>query len=228
MASQTIFQVRHDTFPALGEQDKERAVVNRFASQIQVDFVTQLILGGYAYHMQVGTEITGVETGAALDDQLAFMLADNTAGYCMMPLLYEATPGPIETATILQAALTVDRLIARYDSGGAAYVPANLRGDDPKVAVGDFYIQSTDLIPAAQSSGADCIELARRDFTEDALDPTIGYPGAWRTQVYSINERPPCAIIGVGSIVCQFGAASDQPLSYGALQFAQFDKNLVV
>ena len=227
MANQTIFQVRHKTPVALGEEQKDRAIVNQFGAQVQVDFFTQLILSGYAYHMQVGTEITGVETCAALDDELAFMLADNTAGYCMMPLLYEATPGPVEAATILQAALTVDKLIVRYASGGTAYVPANLRGDDKHSAVGTFYVQSTDLVPAAQSAGAGCIELARQDFLEDTLDPTIGFPGEWKTQVYSIRERPPCAIIGVGSIVCQFGAASDQPLAYGALEFAQFDSNLV-
>jgi len=79
MGSQTIFQVRHDTFPALGEQDKERAVVNRMASQIQVDFFTQLVLGGYAYHMQGGTEIVGIAATVAIDDQKCTMLADNSA-----------------------------------------------------------------------------------------------------------------------------------------------------
>jgi len=228
MALDKTFKVRHNTIAPVAEGMADQAVVNRMGFQVVTDFFTQMILSGRAYHVQVGTEDAGVETAAALDDQLAFMICDNSAGNCMMPLLYEATPGVIAAATLIQAALTVDKDIVRYASGGTAYVPANLRGDDRNAASGTFYVQSDDVIPAAQSASPNCIELARQDFIEDTITTSLGYPGAWNTVIYSIRKRPACAIIDAGSIVCQLGAATDQPLSYGVLEFAQFPKALVV
>lgn len=228
MSLDKVFKVRHNSLPPVSEANADQAVVNRLGFQVVTDFFTQMILAGFAYHMQVGTEDAGVETCAALDDELAFMIADNAVGCCMMPLLYEATPGVIAGATLLQAALTVDKDIVRYSSGGTAYVPANLRADDRNAANGVFYVQSTDLIPVAQSASPNCIELARQDFLENALANTLGYPGTWNTLIYSIRKRPACAIIDAGSIVCQLGAATDQPLSYGVLEFAQFDSDLVI
>lgn len=228
MALDRAFQVRHKSLVPVSEASAHKAVINRFGFQVVADFFTQMILSGFAYHMQVGTEATGVETPQELDDQLAFMLADNVAGYCMIPLLYEATPGALAAATICEAMLEVDKAKARYNSGGTAFVPANMRGDDPNTANGTFYVASDDITPLAKSAVPDSVELARQDFIENALADSYGYPGIWHTLVYSVRTRPICAIIGVGSIVCHLGAATDQPLSYGALEFAQFDKDLVV
>ena len=116
MGSQTIFQTRHTTFPALGEQDKERAVVNRMASQIQVDFFTQLVLGGYAYHMQIGTENTGVDSTAEIDAILVWMIADNPDTYAMIPLLYEMNVG-VQDGTLVQTMLEIDKDKVRWAEG---------------------------------------------------------------------------------------------------------------
>ncbi len=129
MANQTIFQVRHKTPVALSEEKKERAIVNQFGAQVQVDFFTQLILSGYAYHMQGGTEDAGIAATVAIDDQKCTMLADNSAGYAMTPLLYEVNIGVLAGATIVQAMLEIDKDKIRYDSTGNAFVPANMRTD---------------------------------------------------------------------------------------------------
>lgn len=223
-----IFKVRHKSIPPGAEAVASQAIVNRLGFQVVTDFFTQLVLSGLAYQMQVGTEDAGVETCAALDDQLGFMLADNPAGYCLMPLLYAVNPGVVDGATLLMAMIEVDKAKARYNSGGDAYVPANLRGDDRNAANGTFYVQNADLVPLAKSAVPNSVELARRCFLENTLNPTIGYPGVWAQIVYSTQERPAMALIDVSSIVCHLGAASDQPISYGTLQFAQFDKDLVV
>ena len=227
MALDKTFRVRHNTLVPVAEAMADQAIVNRMGFQVVTDFFTQMILSGRAYHIQVGTEDAGVEISADLDDELAFIICDNSVGNCMMPLLYEATPGVIAGAKILQAALTVDKDIVRYSSAGTAYVPANLRGDDRNAASGVFYVQSDDVIPVAASASPNCIDLARQDFLEDTIAASIGYPGMWNTLVYSIRKRPSCAIIDAGSIVCQFGANTDQPVSYGCMEFAQFPKALV-
>lgn len=227
MSTQTIFQVRHSTFAALGEEEKDRAVVNRMGSAIVTDLFTQLILSGYAYHMQAGTENAGVASTGAIDDQTVSILADNSVDFAMLPLLFEVTPGVHGGATIAQAMLEIDKDKLRYNSGGNAYVPSNLRTDDSKTATGAFYV-GADISALAKSAVPNSVELARKDYTEDALANTIGYPGAWDAVVYSIATRPPCVLVGVSSIVGHVGTAGTDFTGYWVLQFAQFSKTLVI
>ena len=225
--SQTIFQVRHDLFASLNEESKDRAVVNRMGSAIVTDLFTQLILSGYAYHIQAGTEAAGIASTGAISDTTVSILADNSANFAMLPLLFEVNPGVHGGATIAQAMLEVDKDIVRYNTGGTAYVPANLRTDDDKTASGTFYV-GPDITAEAKSAVPNSVELARKNYTEDALADTIGYPGAWDAVVYSIATRPPCFLIDASSIVGHVGTAGTDFTGYWVLQFAQFSKNLVV
>ena len=179
--------------------------------------------------MQAGTESTGINSTAAIADTLVWMVADNTVGNAMIPLGYDCTPGVHAGATIAMAMLEVDKDIIRYSSGGTTYVPANLRSDDPNSASGTFKIVAgAGIITAAKSAVPNTVELARKAFTEDALADSIGYPGAWETQVYSIRRDAPVVIVDAGSIVGHFGAAGGDMVGYGSLQFAQFSKTLIV
>ena len=227
MSSQTIFQTRHSTFGALGEEEKDRAVTNRLGSVIVTDLYTQLILSGYAYHQQIGTEDAGVASTTSIDDELVWMLADNPDLLAMIPLLYEVTPGVYGGATILYSMLEVDKAKARYTSGGTAYVPSNLRTDDDKTASGTFFV-GTDVAALTKSTVPDSVELARKQYTEDALADTLGYPGIWDASVYDINKRPACVLVGVSSLLCHFGTNNTDATGYGVLQFAQFASALVV
>ena len=226
MARDDVFIVRQSSLPAVGESNNERAVINRMGFQVVTDFLVQLTLSGYAYHMQLGTEDAGVNSTTAIDDQRASMVADNVAGKAMIPLLYEVTPGVISTATLVQAMLELDKDKVRYTSGGTAYVPANLRGDDNNAASGSFYV-GPDVTIAAKSAVPNSVEFARKFFTEDALADTIGYPGAWSPEVYSARTRPIAVLLDAASIVGHFGSASADVTGYAVIQFAQFDKALV-
>ena len=222
MSRDDIFLTRHSSIPAISEAVAERAIINRMGMQIVCDFYTQLCLSGLTYHMQAGTEDAGVALTGALDDTLAFILADNPAGYAMIPLLYEVNPGVLAGVTILQAMLEIDKAKARYSSGGTAYVPANLNNDgDAAAASGVFYVCAADIVALAKSAVPLSVELARKTFTEDALADTIGYPGAWDPCVFSARSRPLALINGVGSIVAQAGGPTADATGYGVLQFAQ-------
>src|SRR3990167_9619571 len=227
MARDDVFIVRHSSTPAVGESNAERAVINRAGFQVVTDFLTQITLAGWGYHMQLGTEDAGVASTTAIDDALASMVADNVAGKAMIPLLYEVTPGVLATATIVQAMLELDKDKARYSSGGTAYVPANLRGDDNHSASGSFYV-GPDVTAAAKSAVPNSVEFARKFYTDDALTDSIGYPGAWEACVYSIRNRQPLVLIDAASVIGHFGAATADVTGYAVLQFAQFDKALVV
>ena len=131
MAREDVFRVRNTSWPALGESGQEQAVINRSGSLIVTDFLTQLILGGWAYHIQAGTEDAPVASTAAIDDQLAFMLVDQNAGYAMLPLGVQTVIANWTTGTLFNTMLEADKDKARYNSGGTLFVPTNLRGDDP-------------------------------------------------------------------------------------------------
>ncbi|KKL59316.1 hypothetical protein LCGC14_2216590, partial [marine sediment metagenome] len=98
----------------------------------------------YEMEHKIGVELVEIAGMTnVIDDVLVAMIADNTAGNAMIPLLYEATPGVIAaTAVLAMAMLEVDKAKARYadDASGTVYVPANLRTDDPNQANGTFIV----------------------------------------------------------------------------------------
>jgi hypothetical protein len=228
MARDDIFQVRHNSIPAIGESNPERAIINRMGMQIVSDFITQMTLSGFAYHMQLGTEDAGANSTTAMDDQLASICCDNIVGQAMIPLLYEVTPGVLATATIVQAMLELDKDKVRYTSGGTAFVPANLRGDDYNAASGVGFYVGPDVTIAAKSAVPNSVELARKFFIEDTITDSLGYPGAWDPLVYSARLRPIAVLIDASSIIGHFGAATADVVGYAVLQFAQFSKSLIV
>ncbi len=228
MSRDDIFLVRSSSIPAVGESNQERGILNRMGAQIVTDFFTQMVLSGYAYHMQAGTEDAGIAATVAIDDQLCTIMADNAAGEAMIPLLYEVNIGVVAAATIVQAMLEIDKDKVRYVSTGNAFVPANLRTDDPNSANGTFYV-GPDVTIAAKSAVPNSVELARKNYIEDALSPTIGYPGAWATKVYDIATRPAVVLIDASSVIGHCGSASaNDTTGYYVLQFAQFSKTLII
>lgn len=223
MSREDAFQVRHSSLPAIAEAAGERAIVNRLGAQIVVDFWTQLALSGLTFHVQAGTENTPVNATNAVDDALAFMLVDNNAGYCLIPMLYEATPSVISTATLVKAMLEIDKAKIRYSSAGTVFVPANLNAQSSAGAFsGSAYVAGgSDIIAAAKSAVPLSVQLAHRQFFEDALADTIGYPGAHVNEIYNVKNRPMAITHGASSIVAHLGSATAKVTAYGVLQFAQ-------
>jgi hypothetical protein len=220
------FLVRHTSIPAVGESNGERAVLNRMGFQVVVDFFTQLTLSGLTYHMQIGTEDAPVASTTSIDDQLSWMVADNIAGYAMIPLLYEVNIGNHTTATLENSMMELDKDKVRYTSGGTAYVPANLRGDDPNAASGSFFV-GTDVTVAAKSAVPNTVEFARRTLTEDVITTSTGIENITR-EIYSAKTRPIAVLIDASSVVLHHGVATADVNSYGVFQFAQYAKGLAV
>ena len=226
MAREDPFIVRHASWPAVGESGAERAVMNRLGSLIVTDFVDQLVLAGRAYHMQIGTETAPVNSTAAVDDQLVWMLVDNNAGYAMIPLAYEVAPEFVDTGVYGEAYLELDKDKKRYSSGGTAYTASNLRGDDPFSHNGVSYV-GTDITALAKSAVPNTLELSRRLVNEDVVtDPTTG-KFMRDTTVYSIRSRPMAVGVDVSSLCCHFGATTADLNGFGLVQWAQVEKALI-
>lgn len=226
MARDDVFLVRQASIPAVGEAVADRAVINRFGFQVVVDLFTQLAISGYTFHMQIGTEDAPVASTTSIDDALVWMLADQSVGSALIPLLYEVNIDALTTATKIISMLELDKEKARFSSGGTAFTPENLNGSDAFSFSGSAYV-GTDITAAAKTAVPDSVELARLVHSEDVIaDPGNGLLSA-RNTIYSVRERPIAVGIDACSLVAHHGAATADVNSYGILQFAQVPKALI-
>lgn len=226
MSREDGFLVRHSSWPAVGESNGERAVVNRLGSAVVTDFITQLILGGWAYHMQLGTEDAPINSTTAIDDELVWAVVDNNAGYATIPLAAQVVIANWTTATLVNAMLEIDKSKKRYSSGGTAYTPANLRGDSPRSFNGAAYV-GTDITALAKSAVPASVELWRGLVVEDAQ----ATPAAGDASImfeFTARKHVTGVLVDASSLVLHFGATTADVAGYGLLQFAQVDKAMLV
>lgn len=224
MAEQ-LFRVRHGSLPPIAEGVAEQGIVNRMGMQVVIDFFTQLALSGKTFHVQAGTEDAGFTATAAIDDELASILIDQNTGYAMIPLRYEVSPGVVAGATLAMAKLELDMAKKRYSSGGTAFVPQNLNNQSAAAGwAGAAYVAgASDIVALAKSAVPLSVELAHRDFIEDALANTIGYPGAWEKDVYNVRQHPMAVAHGATSLVGHLGSATADMTAYARIQVAQLE-----
>ena len=213
-------RVRQNSYENYAEGQDRLARLNRRGELVVIDFFSQCILDGRVFHEQVGTEDAPVNTTGAVDDTLGNILWDNPAGYAAMPMHASWHIVDITTATLALAMLEIDRALARYSSGGTAYVPENLRTDRPRVAVGGaFYVGAPDITLAAKTAVPGSIELWRWNFGNDALTTQV-FQEIFNAK-FSLRDDPFAAVIGVGSIIAHFGAATADATGYNMMDVIQ-------
>lgn len=226
MSREDPFLVRHSSWPAAGESGAERAVINRLGAQIVVDFWTQLVLGGWAYAMQIGTEDAPVASTTAIDDQLVWGVVDNNAGYVTIPMTCQIVVANWTTATLLNAMLEWDKDQKRFASGGTAFVPANLRGDDPRSFNGAAYV-GTDVTVAAKSAVPNSVEFFRGLVVEDAQATPAAADASIALNYNAARDGFP-VLVDASSYLIHFGATTADVNGYGSTKFAQLDKAMLV
>lgn len=217
------FIVRHQSIPAVSDGSSDRAIINKFASQVCTDLILQFLLSGYVFHMQTGTEDAPVTTNGPLDDTKPIMVADCTSG-AMMAILYEVSLSAHGTSTLIQAMLEADMDKARYSSGGTAFVPEqmNSAATGAAAANGTFYeISGGDITALAKSTVPASIEIARKSLSEDAIGDPAGAQMAI-AEVFSIRNRLSPILTNPGSLCGHFGSATADVTGYASLDFAQF------
>lgn len=221
------FQTRYTGLDVRNSGSRQEAAINRNQMMIVTDFYAQMILSGFGFHVQAGTENAGAAATDTIDDQLAFTLIDQNAGYAMLPVLYQITPGVVANSTvILQAMLEADKEKKRYTSGGTAFVPENMSGGDQAAFAGVAYAGG-DVISLAKSAVPDSMELARKDYIENSLNTKIGYPGMWDATIYSAYERPACVLLDDASLIGHLGSTTALATGYAAMQIIQFPKKYI-
>ena len=224
MARDDVFLVRQDSWPAVGESTAERAVVNRLGSLVVTDFYTQLALGGWAYHIQIGALSTAVAGTAALTALIGVGVVDNNAGYVTLPLHGEMHIATYSTATNFLSLLEADMAKKRYSSGGTAITPRNLRSDTPRTYNGAAYNNTGTLVLAAASAAPHTLELGRGVGSEDA-QPATTFTDRGPHFLWDVRSAGhPVFLVDAGSIVLHHGSSTATDTMYGNLQFAQLDK----
>lgn len=214
-----IGRVRQNSYENFSEGQERSARLNRRGELVVADFYLQMILDGRTFHMQIGTEDAPVDSTTSIDDQLVWMVADNPVGHTMIPVFYQVNAATFTTGTLPNVMLEVDRALARYSSGGTAYIPENLRTDRPRVAVGTFYV-GTDVTVIAKTAVPGSIELWRHTGSEDV---TTTSSGAENRNIAAFNARinPTAVIVGVGSCCLHNGGATADIGCYGTFDFIQ-------
>ena len=229
MARDDVFRVRHQSIPAVGESASEQGVLNRMGFQVVVDFYTQLLLSGFCFHMQTGTEDAPITTNGPLDDTKPVIVADCTSG-AMMPLLAEVNVQAHSTSTLIGALLEADMDKARYSSGGTVYVPEqmNKAATGAAAAAGTFFtIEGSDIVAAAKTAVPASIELARAQLSEDAIaDPAGAMFAQLGAPLFTVRRQMPVVLTNPGSLCLHFGSATADITGYAALEFAQYPATL--
>ena len=228
MARDDVFLVRHEAWPNIAEGSAERAVINKVGAQVVADFYTQLALGGWSYHIQVGALSTAVAGTAALTALIGVGLVDNNAGYVTIPLHVEMHIATYSTATLFLSMLEADMAKKRYTSGGTAITPRNLRGDAPHAFNGAAYNNTGTLVIAAASAAPHTVELARGVGSEDAQPATTFTDRGPHFSWTAGKNGMPVLLVDAASLVMHHGSTTATDTMYGNLQFAQVDKTMIV
>lgn len=228
MARDDVFQVRHESWPAMAESGADRAVMNKLGSIVVTDFYTQLALGGWAYVIQVGALSTAVAGTAALTALIGVGVVDNNAGYACLPLHCEMHIATYSTATLFLSMLEADMAKKRFSSGGTALTPRNLRGDSPRTFNGNAYNNTGTLVLAAASAAPHTVELGRGVGSEDA-QPATTFTDRGPHFLWDVRRSGhPVVLVDAGSLVLHHGSTTATDTMYGNLQFAQLDKTMLV
>lgn len=197
---------------------------NRRGELVVADFWTQMLLDGRIYHIQFGTEDAPATATAAIDDQLAMAVIDQTGQYVMLPFAAQLKIANWSTSTLFNGMLEADLAKNRYSSGGTAFVPRNMRGDTPYSFNGAAYVAgASDITAAAKTAVPDSVEFWRGAVVEDA-QATPDAAAADIGMNYSARTGSLVACVGTSSIVFHAGATTADPGVYGFLQVVQIDR----
>ncbi|MHC4867017.1 MAG: hypothetical protein ACYTEX_23310 [Planctomycetota bacterium] len=218
-------KVRQDTYDNNPEGSEKVPRSNRRGELVVCDFWTQLMLDGRIFHMQVGTESAGVNTTTTAADTLVMMVVDGLDGWTLLPVLYEVSVDAAAAATQPEAYLEIDNAKVRYNTGGTAFVPENLRTDRPRTSVAASAYVGTDITTNAKTAVPGSIEIGHHTFWEDAIATPTG--AELHHYVISAKERPLPAVVGIGSILGHFGASTADATGFACLQWAEVESENV-
>jgi hypothetical protein len=211
------FMVVRNALRNLQNESKTWANLSPFGDITNMSWIDALILAGYGYHVQVGTEDAPVASTTSIDDQLVWALVDVPTGKTIIPIYAEVVTATWTTATLINMMLEIDPGKVRYSSGGSAFAPLNMNTGCATSSGCNAYV-GTDVTVAAKSTTS--MEIARLAGSEDNVGTSTGAENHFK---FNAKERGIHVIKGPGSFLVHYGAASADVTGYGCFQFLAFD-----
>jgi hypothetical protein len=186
------------------------------------DWTTALAMEGRAFMLQFGTEDAPINTTTTIDDLLAEALVDVASGTTAIPFYGQGVIGVWGASTLLNYLITADNK-ARYNTGGTAFTPLNLRTDNPIASTSSAYV-GPDITALAKST-ANERELYRESIEVNVGDAADYWP---KMEYKPLSEAgAPALVVGAGSIVVYFGATTADAVCYGNLMWFEIPSTMV-
>jgi hypothetical protein len=203
-----------------------------------MDFYTQMVLDGRTFGVQIGTMDGGSgavnSTGTAPADTVVWALTDCVIGTTIIPVQCQVAVQTWESATLIDFMLEADMGKVRFAAvgGGGAFTPLNMRGDDPRAAVSVSYVNLTTgagVTAAAKSTigGRDgSTEFYQTAIEVNVGDAADGIPETSLNWMAKDSGSPP-VIVGPGSFLLHFAAATADLTGYGNYRFIELPSESV-
>ena len=214
----SVFPVSGGHPQAIADGDLIRSARTPQGFEINMPWVQAYINAGHAYHVQFGAENAPID-GTAVDDTTVQALIDVPADLVVIPYRVECVVVNWTTATLAEAMIEVDNAKVRYSSGGTAFTPLNLNTVNPQtLPSGVVAYVGPDITAAAKTSGGS-IEVARQQFSEDAI--ATATPSHFNKFVW---EGPSPVVGDAASFLVHFGSATADIKGYGSISFIAMTK----
>ena len=214
----SVFPVAGGHPQAVADGDLIKSARTPQGFEISVDWIQAYINAGHAYHVQFGDENAPID-GTVIDDTTVQALIDVPANLVVIPYRVECTIAAWTTATLAEAMLEVDNGKVRFTSGGTAYTPLNLNTVNPQTLPSGIVARvGPDITAAAKTSGGS-LEIAREQFSEDAIDTAT--PNHFKKFLW---EGPSPIVGDTASFLLHFGSASADIQGYGSISFIAMTK----
>ena len=231
----TVRQSSYENYP---EASDHLARSNRRGELVITDFYTQMVLDGKTFGVQIGSmdaASTVNSTGTTPVDTLVWALTDADKGITIIPVQAQIAIQLWGSATLVDFMLEADMGKVRFSAvgGGGAFTPINALGGSPRTAHSTTYVNlatGAGVTAAAKSTigGVDgsyeFYQTAIEDNFGDATDAATNAGFRWNAQ----TDGSPPIIVGPGSFLLHFAAASADATGYGNYRFIELPSESVI
>ncbi len=233
-----IATVRQGSYENWPEASDHLARINRRAELVITDFYTQMVLDGKTFGVQIGSmdaASTSNSTGTAIADTVVWALTDAATGITIIPVQAQIAIQLWGTASLIDFMLEADMGKVRFSAvgGGGAFTPINALGGSPRRAHSTTYVNLSDgagVTAAAKSTvgGLDgsyeFYQTAIEDNFGNVADAATDAGFRWNAQ----TDGSPPIIVGPGSFLLHFAAATADATGYGNYRFIELPSESVI
>ena len=195
----------------------------RDAALFVADWTMALALEGRAFMLQFGTEDAPINSTGSIADTTVEAIVEAVSGTTVIPYYGQGVVGVWGGNTLLNYMIEVDNTASRYNTGGTAFTPLALRTDAPIASTSAAYV-GPDITADASTTGGS-LEVYRESIEVNVGDAADYWP---KMEYKPLADAAcPPIVVGAGSVLVHFGAATADAVVYGNLQWLEIPSTMV-